>query len=181
MATQWKQTTPTVAMRYLDETDQVVIDGLRKAGDVDFVLLTDIPTGTPILPADVIPMPQQIAETLLRIDADVDQIYAALLGNREAEYALAEKEALAFQAAGYIGTVPPSVQAWATAKSQTATWAADDILSAAAAWRKAQVAIRATRLLCKEGAKNAVDIAALSTVKAQWASFLAGIKPQLGL
>jgi len=181
MATQWKQTTPTVAVRYLDETDQVVIDGLRKVGDVDFALIVDIPAGTVILPEDVIPMPQQIAETLLHIDADVDQIYAALLGNREPEYVLAEKEALAFQAAGYTGTVPPSVQAWATAKSQTATWAADDILSAAASWRQAQIAIRATRLLCKEGAKNSADVAALLTVKAQWASFLAVIKPQLGL
>jgi hypothetical protein len=181
MATQWKQTTPTVAMRYLDDTDQVVIDGLRKAGEVDFALLVDIPAGTPILPEDVIPMPQQIAETLLQIDTDVDKIYAALLGNREPEYVLAEKEALEFQAAGYTGTVPPSVQAWATAKSQTATWAADDILLAAATWRKAQVAIRATRLLCKEGARNAVDTATLSTVKTQWANFLAAIKPQLGL
>lgn len=115
------------------------------------------------------------------IDADVDAIYAALLGNREAEYALAEKEATAYRDAGYAGTVPASVQAWATAKTQTATWAADDILAAASGWRAAQAAIRSNRLARKEAARNAADAAALATVQAQWAGFLAVIRAQLGL
>jgi hypothetical protein len=124
---------------------------------------------------------KQIASTLYNIDADVDKIYATLMGNREAEYALAEKEALAYQAAGYTGTVPPSVQAWSAAKAKTATWATDDILAAATGWRTAQGAIRTNRLARKEAARNAVDAAALATVQAQWAGFLAAIKPQLGL
>jgi len=128
-----------------------------------------------------IPLAQQKTSLVAKIDADVDSIYAALLGNREAEYTLAEKEATAYRAAGYTGTVPASVQAWSTAKVQTATWATDDILSAAATWRTAQVAIRANRLALKEAARNAVDAAALATVQAQWAWFLAVIKPQLGL
>lgn len=133
------------------------------------------------LPADVPTLQQQIAVNLIQIDRDVDAIYAALLGNREAEYTLAEKEALAFQAAGYAGAVPPSVQAWATAKSQTATWATDDILAAATSWRAAQLAIRANRLAGKEAVRKAVDGAALIAALAQWAGFLAVIKPQLGL
>lgn len=131
--------------------------------------------------AGVPSLAQQIAVNLIQIDRDVDAIYAALLGNREAEYTLAEKEALAFQAAGYAGAVPPCVQAWATAKSQTATWATDDILAAATLWRTAQLVIRANRLACKEAVRNAVDGAALIAAQAQWAGFLAVIKPQLGL
>lgn len=115
------------------------------------------------------------------IDADVDAIYAALLGNREAEYALAEKEATAYRDAGYSGAAPVSVQAWATAKAQTATWATDDILAAAAGWRYAQGLIRSNRLALKEAARNAADSTALAVVQAQWAGFLAAIRQQLGL
>ena len=116
-----------------------------------------------------------------KIDADVDLIYAAVMGNRVSEYALAEDEALAYQAAGYPITVPASVQGWAAAKVQTAAWAADSIIATAAAWRAAQGSIRGERLLRKEQAKNAIDVVALETVKTQWSGFVTAVRGQLGL
>ncbi len=139
---------------------------------------------------DLLPLdPAAIAERLqvsraaliARIDADADAIYGAVLGNRAQEYTLAESEALAYQAAGYAGAAPASVQAWADAKAATAQWAADDILATAAAWRGAQAAIRANRLLRKEQARTSADSEAVAQVAAQWAGFIAAVRAQLGL
>ena len=115
---------------------------------------------------------------LLKIDADTDAIYRAVQGDRAMEYVLAESDAKAYKAAGYTGTVPDSVTSWASAKGQTATWAADDILTTATGWRQAQSSIRATRLACKEQARVANDMAPIVT---QWASFVVAIKTALGV
>ncbi len=120
------------------------------------------------------------AQFILQVDAEVDALYAAAIGNRGPEYADAERDALAYIAAGYTGTVPPSVQSWATAKSWTATEAADDIAAAATQLNGAKQAIRAARLLRKEQARVAAA-ATLPTVQAQWAGFVAFIKNQLEL
>lgn len=117
----------------------------------------------------------------LKIDADVDALYGVVLGNRAQEYALAESDATAYKAAGYSGTVPPSVQSWATAKGWTATQSADDILVTATAWRGAQAAIRANRLGKKEAVKAAADSAAIEALLAQWSGFLGVVRGQLGL
>ena len=128
------------------------------------------------------PLAQLQAAALLKIDADVDAIYAAALGQRQSEYALAESEAAAYKAAGYPATpVPSSVQSWATAKVQTATWAANDILTTASGWRGAQASIRAGRLARKEGARAATSPAALDTVMASWAGFVTAMRGALGL
>lgn len=119
-----------------------------------------------------------------QIDADTDAVIGAVIGNRESEYELAEAQATAYAAAGYTGTAPAYVQSWADAKAEqawTAQTAADDILATANAWRTAQAALRAQRLLRKEQAKNAADAAALDTVAAQWAGFLSAVKAQLGV
>lgn len=121
------------------------------------------------------------ATEVLRIDADVDKLYAAVIGNRGPEYADAERDAAAYIAAGYTGTVPPSVQSWATAKDWTPTEAADDIAAAAVQLNTAKQAIRAARLLRKEQVRNAVDSAALAAAVAAWAGFVAAIKAQLGV
>lgn len=113
-----------------------------------------------------------------KIDADVDVIYAAVQGNRVTEYLIAESDATAYKAAGYAGTVPQSVACWATAKAKTSQWAADDILATAVAWRGAQSNIRAMRLACKETAKAASD---LTAVTAQWAGFLTTVRSALGV
>jgi len=126
-------------------------------------------------------LPQKIQGLIAKIDADTDSLYAAVVGNRAAEYTVAETEATAYAGAGYTGTVPASVASWATAKGWTAQQAADDINATAAAWRTAQAAIRAARLLRKEQARTAADLAALATTRAQWAGFVAAIREQLGV
>jgi hypothetical protein len=122
-----------------------------------------------------------VAAFILKVDADVDAIYAAAIGNRTTEYTLAEEDAQAYKTAGYAGTVPASVQAWATAKSATATWSADDILATATAWRGAQATIRAARLLRKEEARVAADVGALAVIEAAWAGFVVAIRTSLGI
>lgn len=121
------------------------------------------------------------AAFIVKVDADVDAIYALAVGNRATEYQLAEIDAQAFKDAGYTGDVPGSVHSWAVAKGATDTWAADNILATATAWRTAQAAIRAARLARKEGARVAADLAALATVQAQWAGFVAAVRASLGL
>lgn len=119
--------------------------------------------------------------SVVAIDREVDAIYQAALGNRGPEYTDAEAAAVAYQAAGYTGTVPPDVQSWVTAKGWTATQAADDILAAAVQLRTAKSAIRAQRLLRKEQVRAAADGAAVGTAMAQWAGFVTAIKAQLGV
>jgi endonuclease/exonuclease/phosphatase family metal-dependent hydrolase len=120
------------------------------------------------------------AALVRQIDAETDALYGVVIGNRAAEYTLAETEATAFAQANYDGPAPASVASWATAKGWTAQQAADDILTTAVAWRTAQAAIRAARLLRKEQARNAADQAALAVVRAQWAGFMAAVRQQLG-
>ena len=118
---------------------------------------------------------------IAKIDADTDAINTAVVGSRAQEYELAEKHAQAYKDAGYTGTVPSSVQSWATAKTWTATQAADDILATAAQWRGAQAAIRAARLLRKEQVRNAADTAGITAAMTAWAGFVAYMRGQLGV
>lgn len=115
---------------------------------------------------------------LLKIDADTDAIYRAVQGERATEYLLAESDAKAYVAGGYTGTVPDSVASWAAATGNTNTWAADDIVATANAWRGAQSSIRATRLMCKEQARTLPD---LGPVAAAWRGFVATIRQALGV
>ena len=121
----------------------------------------------------------EIVSFVLQIDTDADALIRAVIGERASQYAGAEREALAYPAAGYIGTVPPKVQAWATAKNQTATWAADSQIAAAANWRNAEDALYATRLLLKEKGRNAIDAESLDIIKTQWAEFMAALRLQV--
>lgn len=123
----------------------------------------------------------QKSALVLRIDADADALIAQVIGQRGLEYLEAEKQAAAYITANYLGTVPPYVQDWATAKNKTATWAADDIAATATAWRSAQTSMRANRLQHKEAARNAADAAALDAVITSWSAFLVTIKTQLGI
>tara|TARA_R110000868_G_scaffold399397_1_gene673096 strand:+ start:1169 stop:1825 length:657 start_codon:yes stop_codon:yes gene_type:complete len=125
--------------------------------------------------------PDSIPAFILQVDNDTDSLIKSVIGERGGEYELAENEATAYKAAGYTGTVPSSVQAWATAKGWTATQATDSILTAATGWRTAQAALRAARLLHKEQASVAVDAAELDTIKTQWNDFLAALKTSLGV
>lgn len=129
-----------------------------------------------------IPLATASAALVKQIDEDTDALYAAVIGNRAAEYTAAETEATAFADGGYTADpAPASVASWATAKGWTAQAAADDIIATATAWRTAQAAIRAARLLRKEQARTAADLAALATTRAQWAGFVAAVRAQLGV
>ena len=122
------------------------------------------------------------AASLAEIDADVDLIYGTIMGNRQSEYAMAEADALSYKAAAYPATpVPSSVQSWATAKNQTTTWAADNILATATSWRTAQANLRANRLGKKELVRACSTAAAVSVVMASWTGFVAAMRGALGL
>lgn len=134
-----------------------------------------------VIPKPAPTLAELIVAVVKQIDSDVDTIYTAALGNRATEYAQAEAEAQSYKDCGYADDVPAYVQAWATATGYSAAWAADNILTTAAAWRTAQTAIRANRLACKEAARNASDVAALTTVATEWQAFVVAIKAQLGV
>ena len=121
------------------------------------------------------------AAALVKIDADTDEVYGDVVGNKAEEYRSAESDAKAFIAANYLGTAGGGVTSWATAKAWTTTQAADDILAQATAWRGAQNAIRANRLAQKEAARAAADLAGLGAITAQWNGFLTAIRTQLGV
>lgn len=91
------------------------------------------------------------------IDRRADALRLAIVGDpvRVEEYRLARDEAAAYIAVNYTGTVPPTVQAWATAKSWAAKRAADDIAATAQAWESALYAIRSIRLIGKEAVRSA--------------------------
>lgn len=97
------------------------------------------------------------AALIVDIDRRADALRLAIVGDpvRVEEYRLARDEAAAYIAAGYTGTVPPTVQAWSTAKSWTAQQAADDIAATAQAWEAAMYAIRSIRLIGKEAVRSA--------------------------
>ncbi len=152
------------------------------AGEVSGKVISADADGKPILTDPPAPsLVDAIAALVKQVDADADAIYTAALGNRATEYAEAEAQAQMFKDSGYAGAVPAYVKAWADATAKTAQWAADDILSTAAAWRTAQTAIRANRLARKEAARKAGSVAEIGAVKAQWSAFVVAIKAQLGL
>lgn len=132
------------------------------------------------------PFADKKAAAILRIDADADAIRRAVVGERATEYQLAYDESAKFKAAGYVGTVPPTVQSWVDAKAAggvmwTAQQAADDILLTAAQWTGAQNSIRANRLKAKEQARVAGDAAGVESVLASWAAYVTAIRQQLGV
>ncbi len=78
------------------------------------------------------------------------------------EYIFAYTDALAYQAAEYVGPVPAGVQSWADAKiadEWTAEDAARDILDTRAEWYAAGMTLRTIRLAGKEAVRNAATAA----------------------
>lgn len=102
------------------------------------------------------------AELCLSIDSSADAAYIAIGGpspGRLAEYQQANTDATAFKTAGYAGTVPETVQCWATAANLTPQAACDSILATAAAWEAVLVNIRSARLLGKMSVNAAATVA----------------------
>lgn len=128
-------------------------------------------------PSDPAVVALRTAEALTRIDADVDAIYAAVVGNRSIEYTEAEADASDFAAANFAGTVPQSVAAYSAAAGLTDQQAAEAILAQASAWRAAVLQIRTARLAAKAGVRAGDIDAALST----WSDFVAQMRAGLGV
>lgn len=156
------------------------VGALRGALQADGTVLWYMPGDT--LPADPQPSLAGLAATLMaKIDADVDAVYATVIGQRAVEYQEAEADAQAYKDAGYTGTVPPSVASWVTASGMTATAAANDILATAAAWRTAALNMRAARLGHKAQARSATTQQGLDGVAASWRATINAIRAALGL
>jgi hypothetical protein len=115
------------------------------------------------------------------IDHCADALRLAIVGDplRVEEYRVAREEAAAYIAAGYTGTVPSSVQSWATAKGWTAKQAADDIATTAQQWSNALSAIRSIRLTGKELIRGAGSDASAASTHQTVLGQLAALRAQL--
>jgi len=114
-------------------------------------------------------------ELISRIDMETDKTVSDVVGSRQSEYELAEREALAYKV---DGVVPLSVKALADAKGITIDLAADIIIANAQAWRNAQYELRAERLACKELVKTAID---MTPIAERWSTFISDLRVQVGL
>tara|TARA_R110000868_G_scaffold9742_4_gene47967 strand:+ start:6899 stop:7531 length:633 start_codon:yes stop_codon:yes gene_type:complete len=111
---------------------------------------------------------------------DTDSLIREVVGERANEYLLAEEEAIAFKAGGYIDAdVTPSISSDAIANGRTNTEACDLILAMAVSWRDAQEKVRANRLLAKAQVKVATLISEIAPIKATWDGFLATLRTQI--
>ncbi|HUB91413.1 MAG TPA: hypothetical protein VMA74_16945 [Dyella sp.] len=117
---------------------------------------------------------QQLANAQLdlcaSIDAAADAAYIQIGGpspGRLAEYQQAYADAQTFKGAGYTGTVPATVQCWATAANMTTQQAADSIISTASAWSNVLTGIRSARLIGKANVNAATTVAAAQAAQAQ--------------
>lgn len=158
----------------------ITLGGMTRVGDA-LVLDKDLLTA-----AKSSALAAAKAAAVVRIDADADAIRSAVIGQRATEYQTALEQAQAYVDASYAGAVPSYVKSWVDAKAGGGvTWtgkqAADDILVTGTAWLGAEAAIRAARLLRKEQARAAADLAAVTTIMSAWAGFVAAIRVQLGL
>lgn len=91
-----------------------------------------------------------VAQRQIDEAADIARVAAIGTSLRALEYECASAEAKAFAGAGYVGDMPPSVQAWADAAELGPQAAADSIIAEAEAWKVALYAIRAARLKGKQ-------------------------------
>ena len=106
-----------------------------------------------------LPLPAALLIAAQQIDQAADAARVSVLGDplRALEYERAASEAKAFADGGYVGAMPPSVQAWADAANLEPRAAADSIVAEADAWQAALYAIRAVRLKGKQRVLKAVS------------------------
>jgi len=115
-----------------------------------------------------------------KLEKDTDNLIRSVVGERSSEYEIAEQEAIAFKAGGYVDAdVTPSISSDAIANGRTNTEACDLILSMATNWRAVQSALRANRLLAKANTKNALTVEELNTIETGWNDFLTLIRQQI--
>ena len=119
--------------------------------------------------------------SLRKIDAANDDVITAVIGRRDTEYLMAEKQAQAYVDAKYKGDTFPYVDSWAQAKGADAKWAADDIIATSLKWRSMQSDMRAKRLKAKEDVRNADSVDTIGEIIKQWYDYVDIIKKQLGV
>lgn len=104
-----------------------------------------------------LPLAAALQVAIQQIDSSADQARAGVVGDalRVVEYQMAEDEARAFEAAGFEGAVPATVQATVDAEGVSPQSAAESILAEADAWRGAMCKIRAARLTGKQAVLGA--------------------------
>lgn len=120
---------------------------------------------------------QDKAAAIREIDGSADDLVTAVIGRRDTEYLMAEKQAQAYIDANYKGDTFPYVDSWAQAKGVDQKWAADNIIETAANWRAVQSDMRAKRLKAKEDIRNATSV---DEILNQWRQYIDIIKNQLG-
>jgi len=119
--------------------------------------------------------------SLAHIDQINDTIVDMVIGRRDTEYLMAEKQAQAYIDANYEGDTYPYVDSWAQAKKSDQKWAADNIIETANNWRTLQSDMRAKRLKAKEGIRSASTLDAVDEIVNQWHNYIDIIKQQLGV
>jgi hypothetical protein len=109
------------------------------------------------IPCLLAPPPPSVDALCASVDQAADQARAQVAGDplRAVEYDRARIEAEQYAAAGYQGTVPPMVAAWAI-NGRTPQQAADSILAEAAQYSAALVQLRTVRLNAKELIRSAM-------------------------
>lgn len=127
-------------------------------------------------------LPDAIADAVARCYADIDAIYAAAIGNRQAEYTDAEADARAFVAGGVATeNIAGFARANPTGTEQSNLWAAEQIIARADAFRAAQVAMRSQRFDTQAAMRACATPAALAQVVYLWNAFILGLRAQLGI
>ena len=119
-------------------------------------------------------------QALMVVDGSSDALVTAVIGRRDTEYLMAEKQAQAYIDANYKGNTFPYVDSWAQAKGVDQKWAADNIIETAANWRTVQSDMRAKRLKAKEDIRNATSIDSVDQIVNQWRKYIDIITKQLG-
>lgn len=176
---------------YYDSVDSPVPSGVNAIEITDAQWQTCISTsGYTVQNGQLVaPTPPTAAQQLANaqaagcasIDSAADSVYVQVGGpspGRLAEYQQANTDAQAFKTAGYTGTIPQTIQCWATAANLTAQAAADNILATASQWEAILVGIRSARLLGKANVNAATTVAAAQSAAA---TAIANVKAAAGI
>lgn len=113
-----------------------------------------------------LPLAAALVAACQQIDQAADVARRAVLGDplRALEYERAASEAKAFADGGYVGAMPPSVQAWADAAELEPEAAADSIIAEADAWGGTLLDIRIIRLKGKQDVLKAASHATAESI-----------------
>lgn len=123
-----------------------------------------------------------IDAAVARCYTDIDAVYAAAIGNRQAEYTDAEADARAFVAgAEATENVAGFARANPTGIEQSNLWSAEQIIARADAFRAAQVAMRTQRFDSQAAMRACLTPAALAHVVYLWDEFITTLRQQLGI